>query len=206
MRVLGLQYRVMNMPKKNGRVGLVHVYTGNGKGKTTTALGLALRALGHGYKVYMIQLLKGGNHMGEVIASKTLLEGFTVKQFGKACPYSEEMSKGTIECGNCRDCFLTRKEEKEKALEAVDHAEKIVRSGKYDVVIIDEINNALHRRLVPLDRVVKLVKGRKKKTELILTGRNAPKGIIEVADYVTRLDEVKHPFNKAMRVRRGIDY
>jgi cob(I)alamin adenosyltransferase len=194
------------MPRGKRRVGLVHVYTGKGKGKTTAAVGLALRALGHGFSVYMIQLLKGGHHMGEVIAAEELLPNFVVKQYGKACPYSEEMRKGTIDCGNCRDCFLSRGEEADKAEEALKQAEKVLRSGRYDVVIIDEVNNALHKKLVPVSRVVKLIKSKKKKTELILTGRNAPKEIIRLADYVTEMRDVKHPFNKAMRVRRGVDY
>jgi len=197
---------VINMPRKRKRKGLVHVYTGNGKGKTSIANGLALRAIGHGFSVYMIQMLKGGKHMGEVIASDEFMPNFTVVQYGKSCPYSEEMKKGTIECGNCTDCFLSTKEESKYALDAIAHAEKILKSGKYDVVIIDEINNALRKRLIPVDSALKLIKKKKASTELVLTGRSAPKELIKAADYVTELNDVKHPFNKGMRVRRGIDY
>jgi cob(I)alamin adenosyltransferase len=193
------------MPKKR-REGLVHVYTGDGKGKTTVALGIALRAIGHGLTVYMIQFLKGGRHVGEVEAAENMLPGFKIKQFGKPCPYSEEMKKGDMDCGNCKDCFLTRKEEREKVNEALDLAERVVTSDKYDVVILDEINNAVNRKLTSVSRVLKLIKSRKPSVELILTGRNAPKEIADVADYVTVMKKVKHPFNKGMRVRFGIDY
>jgi len=193
------------MPK-NKRVGLVHVYTGDGKGKTTASVGLATRAVGHGMSVYMIQFLKGGGHAGEVEAAEKMLSTFKIKQFGKSCPYSEEMKKGTLECGNCKDCFLTRKEEKEKVEEALDLAEKTVSSGKYDVVILDEINNTMHRKLASVSRVLKIIHSRKPHVELVLTGRNAPKEVIEVADYVTIMKRVKHPFSKGIRSRYGIDY
>jgi cob(I)alamin adenosyltransferase len=193
------------MPKQK-RLGLVHVYTGDGKGKTTSAVGVGLRATGHGMTVLMIQFLKGGGHAGEVIAAEKMLSTFHVKQFGKACPYSEEMKKGSMECDNCKDCFLTRKEEKQKVEEALDLAEKVVSSGKYDLVILDEINNAVSRRLASPGRVLRLIKAKKSNVELILTGRNAPKELIEAADYVTIMKRVKHPFMKGIRSRYGVDY
>ncbi|MBD3388693.1 MAG: cob(I)yrinic acid a,c-diamide adenosyltransferase [Candidatus Altiarchaeales archaeon] len=192
--------------RKRKRKGLVHVYTGEGKGKTSASVGLATRALGHGLKVYMIQFLKGGGHSGEYLASKEFLPNFTIKQFGKPCPYSEEMKKGTMECGNCKDCFLSRREEREKVSEGLELAEKIVKSGKYDVVILDEINNAVSRKLTSVSKVVKLIRGRKSNVELILTGRHAPKDVIDDADYVTEMKRIKHPFMKGVRVRHGIDY
>jgi cob(I)alamin adenosyltransferase len=191
---------------KNNRLGLVHVYTGDGKGKTTTSVGTGLRAVGHDMTVFMIQFLKGGGHAGEVVAAEKMLPNFKIKQFGKPCPYSEEMRKGTMECGNCKDCFLTRKEEREKVEEALELAEKTVKSGKYDVVILDEINNAVSRKLTSVSRVLKLISLKKNHVELILTGRNAPKEIIEAADYVTYMKRVKHPFTRGIRSRYGIDY
>jgi cob(I)alamin adenosyltransferase len=194
------------MPK-NKRKGLVHVYTGDGKGKTTASVGLALRAIGHGMSVYMIQFLKGGGHSGEAIAAESVLsERFKVKQFGKSCPYSVEMRKGTMECGNCKDCFLSRREEREKVGEALDLAEKIVASGKYDLVILDEVNNAVSRKLASVTRVLKIMNSKKPHVEVVLTGRNVPKEIIEAADYVTYMKKVKHPFTKGIRARYGIDY
>lgn len=193
------------MPK-NKRLGLVHVYTGDGKGKTTASVGLATRAVGHGMSVLMIQFLKGGGHAGEVEAAERMLTTFKVRQFGKSCPYSEEMKRGTLECGNCKDCFLTRKEEKEKVEEALDLAEKSVISGKYDVVILDEINNSMSRKLASVSRVLKIINARKPYVELVLTGRGAPKEIMDAADYVTIMKRVKHPFSKGIRSRYGIDY
>ena len=191
---------------KNKRAGLVHVYTGDGKGKTTAAVGLATRAVGHGLTVYMIQFLKGGGHAGEVMAAEKMLPNFKVKQLGKPCPYSEEMKRGSMECGNCKDCFLTRREEREKVDEGIELAEKLAKSGKYDIIILDEINNAMSRRLAPVNRVLKLINSRKSSVELVLTGRNAPKEVIEAADYVTYMKKIRHPFTKGIRVRYGIDY
>jgi len=190
----------------NKRRGLVHVYTGDGKGKTTAAVGLAVRAIGHGMSVCMIQFLKGGGHAGEIEAAEKLLPNFKVRQMGKPCPYSEEMKRGTIDCGNCKDCFLSRQEEGERVSEGLDFAEKTVTSGKYDVVILDEINNALNRKLASVTRVLKIIKNKKSTVELVLTGRNAPKEIVGVADYVTYMKKIKHPFAKGMRVRFGVDY
>ena len=191
---------------KKKRVGLVHVYTGDGKGKTTSSIGLAVRAVGHGMTVYMIQFLKGGGHAGEVEAAEKMLTNFKIKQFGKPCPYSQEMKKGSMECGNCKDCFLTRQEEKEKVDEGLDLAEKILKSGRYDLVILDEINNAMNRKLASVARVSKLINSKKSNVELVLTGRNAPKEIIDAADYVTFMKRIKHPFSKGIRARYGIDY
>lgn len=181
------------------------MYTGDGKGKTSTSVGLGLRAAGQGLNVLMIQFLKGGGFSGEVEGSKKL-GNFTIRQFGKDCPYSEAMKKGEHECGNCKDCFLTRKEEKEKVEEALTLAEKAVTSSKYDVVILDEINNTVNRRLTSVVRVKSIIKKRKPHVELILAGRGAPKEFIELADYVTEMKRVKHPFTKGLRARYGIDY
>jgi cob(I)alamin adenosyltransferase len=194
------------MAAKRKRRGLVHVYTGDGKGKTTAAVGLATRAIGHGLTVYMIQFLKGGGHAGECEAGKGILPGFNVRQFGKACPYSEEMKKGAMECGNCKDCFLTRQEEKAKVEEAMIFARKTLKSGKYDLVILDEINNTVSRKFTTVTKLMELVKSRKPKVELVLTGRNAPKELIQYADYVTEMKKIKHPFTKGIRARYGIDY
>jgi len=194
------------MANKKKRPGLVHVYTGNGKGKTTAALGLALRAIGHGYSAYMIQFLKGGRHIGELLASEDKIKNLTIKQFGKICPYSEEMMNGAIECGNCKDCFLSREEEALKAKEALEFARKTIKSKRYGLVILDEINNTVDKKFLQVEDVIKLIKEKPKEVELVLTGRNAPKEFITLADYATEMKEVKHPFNKGIRVRCGIDY
>jgi cob(I)alamin adenosyltransferase len=170
--------------------GLVQVYTGNGKGKTSAAFGLALRAIGRNLKVYMIQFIKGGFDYGELYAVKNL-PNFTLKAFGR---------------GKFVTSTPPQKEDVNLAQEALSFAEKIVQSGAYDVVILDEINVALDLQLISLEDVLKLIKSKPPKLELVLTGRNAPEEVIRVADLVTDMKEVKHPFNKGTEARKGIEY
>lgn len=170
--------------------GLVQVYTGNGKGKSTAAFGLALRAIGRGLKVYIIQFIKGGFDYGELyIVDK--LPNLTLKAFG-------------------RGKFVTEKPPAEVdmqfAEEALALAEKIVKSGEYDIVILDEVNVALNLKLIKTERVVALIKAKPKHVELVLTGRYAPNELIELADLVTEMREVKHPYNKGFEARKGIEY
>lgn len=168
----------------------MQVYTGNGKGKTTAAFGLALRAIGRGLKVYVIQFIKGGFDYGELyIADK--LPNLKLKAFG-------------------RGKFVTKKpaekEDVKLAEEALALAEKVIKSGEYDIVILDEINVALDLKLIKTEKVVELMKSKPRHVELILTGRYAPKEIIEIADLVTEMKEIKHPFNKGQQARKGIEY
>jgi cob(I)alamin adenosyltransferase len=170
--------------------GLVQVYTGNGKGKSSAAFGLALRAIGRGLKVYIIQFIKGGFDYGELyIVDK--LPNLTLKAFG-------------------RGKFVTQKPAEkvdvEFAEEAFALAEEVVKSGEYDIVILDEINVALNLKLIKIEKVLELIKNKPKHVELILTGRYAPNEIIEAADLVTEMKEVKHPFNKGYQARKGIEY
>ncbi|MFH1834800.1 MAG: cob(I)yrinic acid a,c-diamide adenosyltransferase [Methanobacteriota archaeon] len=190
---------------KKGR-GLVHVYTGEGKGKTTASMGLALRFLGHGMKVYVIQFLKGGKHIGEYIASKDLLKNFTVRQLGRPCPYSEQMEKGLIDCGNCRHCFETEEKDRQNALKGLKLAEEALTSGKYDLVILDEINVVLNLKHLKVGDVLKLIRRKHSKTNLVLTGRYAPKKIMDAADLVTEMREIKHPMKKGLYGIRGLEY
>jgi cob(I)alamin adenosyltransferase len=170
--------------------GLVEVYTGNGKGKTSAAFGLALRATGRGFKVYVIQFIKGGFDYGELYAVPKL-PNLQLKAFGTGR-------------------FVTRKppgkEDFELAEQAFTLAEEIVRKGEHDVVVLDEVNVALDLKLISLEKILELIKNKPKHVELVLTGRGAPKEIIEVADLVTEMTEVKHPFNKGYPARKGIEY
>lgn len=170
--------------------GLVQVYTGNGKGKTSAAFGLALRAIGRGLKVYVIQFIKGGFDYGELYAVGKL-PSLTLKAFG-------------------RGKFVTlkppEKEDIRLAEEAFKLAQEVVENGEYDVVILDEINVALDLRLISLERVVKLMKSKPAHVELVLTGRNAPNEVVEAADLVTEMKEIKHPFNQGFKARKGIEY
>jgi len=170
--------------------GLVQVYTGNGKGKTSAAFGLALRAIGRGLKVYVVQFIKGGFDYGELYVVDRL-PNLKLKAFGRG-EFVTEKPPG--------------KEDVELAQEALALAEQVVKSGEYDIVILDEINVALNLKLIHLDEVLELLKNKPKHVELILTGRYAPKEIIEAADLVTEMKEVKHPFNKGYKAREGIEY
>jgi cob(I)alamin adenosyltransferase len=170
--------------------GLVQVYTGNGKGKTTAAFGLALRAVGRGLKVYIIQFIKGGFDYGELYVVDKL-PNLKLKAFGRG-KFVTEKPAG--------------KEDVELAEEALALAEEVVKSGEYDIVILDEINVALNLKLIKTEKVLQLINNKSKHVELILTGRYAPKEIIDAADLVTEMKEVKHPYNKGFQARKGIEY
>jgi len=170
--------------------GLVQVYTGNGKGKTTAAFGLALRAIGRGLKVYVIQFIKGGFDYGELYVVDKL-PNLKLKAFGRGKFVTEEPAG---------------REDVKLAEEAFALAEEVVKSGEYDVVVLDEINVALNLKLIKIEKVLELIKNKPQHVELVLTGRYASNEIIEAADLVTEMKEVKHPFNKGYKARKGVEY
>ncbi|OFX17984.1 MAG: cob(I)yrinic acid a,c-diamide adenosyltransferase [Armatimonadetes bacterium RBG_16_58_9] len=172
--------------------GLIHVYTGAGKGKTTAALGLALRALGWGARVCVVQFIKGYADIGEARFAGAFGERFVLRQF--ASDNARVISE--------HDVRARRRE----AHDAMEFAEGAVGGGEYDVVILDEINNALHYGLLDMSRVLAMLKNRPKRVEVVLTGRNAPPDIIEAADYVTEMRPVKHPHKRGVNAREGVDY
>lgn len=178
------------MPEQKLEKGLVQVYTGNGKGKTSAAFGAALRAIGRGLKVYVIQFIKGGFDYGELHSIKSL-PNLKLAAFG-------------------RGRFITEtrppEEDIKLAHEGFKLARKVVSGGEYDMVVLDEINVALHLKMISLNDVIQLVKKRPKHVELILTGRNAPAEIVEVADLVTEMKEIKHPYADGVPPRKGIEY
>ena len=167
--------------------GLVQVYTGNGKGKTTAAWGQAMRASGQGLKVCLIQFFKRKGSGEAKIAKKLNLRIYSF------CPVHP---------------FFGGKREKLKkeCREAIAFAKETIQSKRYDLVILDEINIAMRDRLIGVNEVLDLIKNRPKEVELILTGRKAPKKIMETADLVTEMREVKHPYQKGIKERRGIEY
>lgn len=183
-------------------LGLVHVITGDGKGKTTSSLGLALRAIGNNLRVYMIQFLKSG-FTGELYSAKKL--GFVIEQFGVDA--LKEKQKQLQEFADRTGTFVFNPDIKEKdaAMEGWSHAKKIIKSNEYDVVILDEINCVLEKKLIPLNEVLEIVKEHGK-VELVLTGRDAPKELMDVADYANVVQSVKHPWQKGIIARRGIEY
>ncbi len=168
-------------------LGKIHIYTGDGKGKTTAALGLALRAIGAGYRVYIVQFLKGQDY--SELSSLKPLKALTLKRFGQ---------KGyIIEKGG--------KQDKQAARQALAWSEKIIKSGKFDIVILDEIFLAVWFKLISVNQLIRLISLKSKNVELVLTGRRAPKELIRMADYVTEMREVKHPFKQGLMARRGIE-
>lgn len=188
--------------------GLIQVYTGNGKGKSTSAFGQAIRAIGQGFKVYVIQFMKGNDYYGEVKALKQLFLNITIKQFGRGCSNPEAIQAD--ECLNCGRCFVKKgqstSEDRQNAENALAHAVEVMASGDYDVVILDEINNALYHKLLKLESVLKVLQNKPETVELVLTGRYAPREIIKLANLVTEMRAIKHPYDKGIPARRGIEY
>ncbi|MEM3088979.1 MAG: cob(I)yrinic acid a,c-diamide adenosyltransferase [Candidatus Nitrosotenuis sp.] len=173
--------------------GLVIVYTGKGKGKTTAALGVAFRATGHGMRTCMIQFIKGSWHYGEMSSSKRLEPEFELTAVGKGFVGIMDDS--------------SPKEDHEKiAKEAVRISKEKILCGKYDIVILDEINYAVNLGLVSVDDVMDLIRNKPKNLSLVLTGNHARDEIIDAADLVTEMKEVKHPFQRGIRAKKGIDY
>ena len=178
------------MAKPRLEKGLVQVYTGNGKGKTSAAFGLALRAIGRGFKVYVIQFIKGGFDYGELhIVDK--LPNMKLAAFGRGKFITDVSPSG---------------EDAKLAKEALKLATKVVNEGEFDIVILDEINVALNMKLIKVVDILKLIKTKPKHVELILTGRNAPPRLVKVADLVTEMKEVKHPYMKGVPPRKGIEH
>lgn len=171
-------------------MGLVQVYTGDGKGKTTAALGAALRACGHGLKVWMIQFMKGSPDYGEVKISQEI-PGFTLLQAG--LPTFVERDAPSEE-----DVRLAR--------EGWRQAWEALRAGDYDILILDELNVAIDYDLVPLEDVLRFIDAKPRTTELILTGRGAHEKVIERADLVSEIIEVKHHYRRGVAGRRGIEF
>jgi len=172
--------------------GLVEVYTGNGKGKTTISLGLALRAVASGMRVIMVQFIKAPGQSGEE-KIPLIVKGLDVKPMGA----------GFV--GIMNDC-LPKEMHIAAAQKAIEHAGGCASSGGYDLVILDEVNVALSLGLISMESVLKLIKAKHPSTELILTGRNAPKELMMAADLVSELVEVKHPFATGVLARKGIEY
>ena len=172
---------------------MIIVYTGKGKGKTTAALGMALRAIGYDYKVCMIQFIKGSWHYGEMTSSKRLEPEFELTAVGKGFVGIMD-DKSPIE------------DHKKIADEALAIAKQKITSEKYDIVILDEINYAVNLGLVKIDDVLKLIQTKPVNVNLVLTGNHVRDEIIELADLVTEMREIKHPFKSGMRAKKGIDF
>ncbi|SHO42986.1 Cob(I)yrinic acid a,c-diamide adenosyltransferase [Nitrosotalea sinensis] len=173
--------------------GLVIVYTGKGKGKTTAALGMALRAVGYNHKICMIQFIKGSWHYGEMTSSKRLEPEFELTAIGKGFVGILD-DKSPIE------------DHKKMAEEALKVAKEKITSKIYNLVILDEINYALNLGLINLQDILDVIAARPDDVNIVLTGNHARDEIIEKADLVTEMREIKHPFKSGIKAKKGIDF
>lgn len=174
------------------RKGLIIVNTGAGKGKTTAAMGTALRAVGNGMRVLMLQFLKGSWHYGELDAVKAFGDKFVMKQMGR----------GFVKVGGAE----TDPEDVRMVEEAWAEAEKAIMSGQWDLVILDEINYAISYGMLDPAKVADALKSKPELVHVILTGRNAHANIVELADTVTEMRQAKHAYEKGVMAQRGIEY
>ena len=177
------------MPEK----GLVIVYTGRGKGKTTAALGIVLRAVGHGYKVGMIQFIKGEWYYGELTSSKRLEPEF------------ELIAAGRGFVGIIDDDHPIEDHEK-AAKDAIEVAKQKIASGDYDIMILDEINYAVKLNLISQEDILDVIAAKPEKTSLVLTGNYVPEAVIDAADLVTEMREIKHPYQRGIKAKKGVDF
>ena len=173
--------------------GIIVIYYGNGKGKTTAALGIALRAIGYNYNVCMIQFIKGEWNYGEIYSSNRLKPNFELIVTGKGFV-------GIIDDDHHID------EHVKSSRNALKIAEEKIRSGKYDTIILDEINYAIKLNLITDDEVIELLKMKPIQTNLILTGNHISEKIFDLADLVTEMKEIKHPYKKGIKAKKGIDF
>lgn len=172
--------------------GLVSIFTGHGKGKTSAAIGTAVRAAGHGLRVYMVFMMKANEAFehGEFKVLKAL-PNVTIDTFGQ---------RGWAKRGNVQP------EHREQAQKALDAAKAAMNSGEYDVIILDEVNGAIASSLVDIDEVVRLIENKPPQVEVVLTGRYADPRLVQMADLVSEVLMIKHPINEGIRARKGIDY
>ena len=178
--------------ESSSRRGLILINTGPGKGKTTAALGTALRAVGCGMKVLMLQFLKGSWHYGELDAVEVFGENFVLKQMGR----------GFVKVGGAE----TDPEDVRMVVAAWAEAREAIYSGEWDLVILDEINYAIGYKMLDAAVVAEALKGKPEMVHVILTGRNAHPMLVELADTVTEMREVKHAYQKGILAQRGIEY
>jgi len=176
--------------RESRSTGLIHVYTGDGKGKTTAAFGLAMRAVGRGWRVLIIQFLKA-RESGEVLAAERLRPELEVRRFGT---------------GRFIDPRHPREEDLAVLRAGMEEARRVLSSGDYRLVVLDEINVAVHMGLIPEKEVLDALRSRAEGVEVVLTGRYAPESFIEEADYVTEFREIKHPFRRGVQAREGVEF
>jgi len=184
------------VPLNKGSVimtGLVHIYTGNGKGKTTAACGLAIRAWGSGLKVLMIQFLKGSD-TGEIKCFEKLGENFVFHRGRKVKGFVWNMNEEQL------------KDTRNICLEDLEWLKNEITNCDYDLLIMDEVMGCLSNGFLNIEEILEFIKNKPEKLEIVMTGRNAPKELIDIADYVSVINAQKHPFDKGIPARKGIEY
>jgi cob(I)alamin adenosyltransferase len=169
--------------------GYIQVYTGNGKGKTTAALGLALRAAGAGMKVFFAQFVKGKTY-SEIELIHRLIPDIAIRQYGLGCFIINAPAQKDIDA----------------ARNGLEQVTGIIKSGEYDMVVLDEVNIALYYNLFSTDDLLRVLNHKPEEIEIVITGRYAPAELIEIADLVTEMKETKHYYNKGVQARKGIEY
>ena len=170
--------------------GLIAVFTGNGKGKTTSALGLAFRALGHGMKVAVIQFIKGSWHYGELTAAQRFADLLDFHVMGKGFTWKSEDLAADIKAGQ----------------EAWDFAKEIISAGQHQLVILDELTYLISYNMVPEEEVLVALRAKPAEVHVVITGRNASPGLVALADLVTEMTEIKHPFQQGLKAQKGIEF
>ncbi|RJR42358.1 MAG: cob(I)yrinic acid a,c-diamide adenosyltransferase [Desulfobacteraceae bacterium] len=178
--------------KEKDAKGLVMVFTGNGKGKTTAAMGMAFRAAGHGHKILMIQFIKGSRDYGELHAVEKLAPGFQIVPMGR----------GFIRFDQQRP----NEEDRKAARDALGFSKEMIESGGYHMIILDEVNNAISYGLLDLGEVLDVIRRKPESLHLVLTGRNVRPEIVEAADLVTEMKEIKHPFHNGIKAQKGVEF
>lgn len=187
-------------------MGRVLVLTGEGKGKTTAAMGYAVRMAAEGKKAVVAQFLKGGGYTGELVSAEYFLPMLVIRQFGYGCPCADERKNGTADCRKCGTCFReNRNPERGYVPEAMAFAAAELAKAPA-VVVLDEVSHAIRHGLVDMGTVINLVAGRPTITDMILTGRGMPEEIIAIADEASYCRAVRHPIQDGVSARRGIEY
>lgn len=182
---------------------MIRIFTGNGKGKTTAALGTALSAALQGRRVAMIQFLKGGGYTGELASIRTLALPFSIRQFGYGCKIAEAIRSGEAVCTKCGECFGQNRKPENGYADAAWQAAREA-AAEADLLVLDEVSHALNRKLLPLEEFVVWLK--RLKNDVVLTGRNMPQEILEIAAAATECVPQRHPMQKGIDARRGTEY
>jgi len=182
---------VKKVKMQKAKKRITQIDTGNGKGKTTAALGLILRALGSGFKVAMVQFLKAHSDSGEIQLIKERFPEIEIHQFGT-------------------ERFITKnnfhEEDIKEAKNGLEKAKELIISKEFDLIVLDEINVVIYFGMIDEKEIAELIKNKPSNLELVLTGRYAPKEIIDLAELVTEMKDIKHPYNNGLQARKGIEY